>query len=227
MIEADESYQDENFDTEDFSQRALTDCTFSNCSFIGTNFRAADLSRSEFYNCQFNDSESQDAADFSQANLKEVRFERCNLTVVEFVRCTGYGLRFEHCQMQGSDLSKSDFRMPIGNVDMVDLALIECNASYANFANNYLSQAIFEKCRLLETCFDYCDLSEADLRGSEIHNISAVGMVIRGADLRGTAFNNINPREIELDGVKLYYDQLIGLFEPLGLVVEDRPEALH
>jgi fluoroquinolone resistance protein len=211
------------FDKEDFSHRELTDCTFDQCSFIGCNFRAADLSRSCFTRCSFNDDASEQPADFGQANLREAQFRHCNLTVVEFIRCKGYGLSFDHCQMQGADLTKSDFRLPVGSSDMAELRMANCNFSYGTLAETYLAHCCFEGSRMIEACFDYCDLTGADLSGTELHNISGVGLTLRKADLRGSTFNNLSPREIDLSDVKIYLSQVQDLLAPLGIKIEADP----
>jgi len=217
-------YDNLDFSGEDFSGCELADCVFTQCRFAGTSFRAADLSRSEFERCQFNDEESELPADFSQAQLREVLFSRCNLTVVDFIRANAYELNFDQCQLQGADLSKADFRMPFGNISGLNAFTMRgCNFSYGNLANTYLAGCTLSECRLLEACFDYCDLTDADLRGSELHNIAATGVTLEGADLRGATFNNINPREIDLTGVRIYYSQLSLLLEPLGIVIESDP----
>ena len=61
------------------------------------------------------------------------------------------------------------------------------------------------------------------MAGSDLNNISAVGIVLTGADLRGCTFNNINPQQINVAGVKIYFSQLSALLEPLGVIVEDDP----
>ena len=124
-----------DFDGADFSRADLSDCVFTQCTFAGTQFRAAKLARAAFSNCQFNDQASETPADFSQAELREATFERCNLTVVAFTRCRGYGLSFVDCQMQGVDLSRSDFRLPIGDSDLTDLRMQRCNFSFGNLAD--------------------------------------------------------------------------------------------
>ncbi len=217
------TYSGLDFNGCDFSQRDLSDAEFDDCEFAGSSFRAADLSRATFTRCQFNDSASEQPADFSQANLRESVFDNCNLTVVDFIRCKGYDLRFEHCQLQGADLSKADFRMPIGDTDLTALTINDCNFSYGNLANTHLATCTLTDNRLIEACFDYCDLTDADLRGSELANISAVGLTLIGADLRGCTFNNINAQDINLHGVRIYHNQLAALLEPLGIIVEDDP----
>jgi fluoroquinolone resistance protein len=216
-------YQDLDMVGADFSQQDLSDCEFMDCNFTAANFRACDLRRAVFTRCQFNNAASEQPADFSQANLREACFSQCNLTVVDFVRCRGYELIFENCQLQGADLSKSDFRLPIGNTELTALTMRNCNFSYGNLANNYLQGCIFTDCRMLEACFDYCDLTDADFQGSQLHNINAVGITLTGADLRGCSFNNVNPRDIDLHGVRIYHHQLADLLAPLGVIVEDDP----
>jgi len=222
-MQSGEHYSQQDFSGPDFAHAALRDCDLQDCLFIGCSFRAADLTGAVFKGCQFNDSESQQPADFAQAQLREAVFERCNLTVVEFTRCSGYALSLQHCQMQGADLSKSDFRLPVGDSDLVSLNINHCNLSYANLANNYLVASHICDCRMLEVCLDYCDLSQATLMNNELHNVSATGLTLRGADLRGSSFNNIHPANIDLQDVRLYYSQLNYLSEALGLLVEADP----
>jgi fluoroquinolone resistance protein len=223
-IQSGAALDDTNCSDQDFSQQDLSDCIFTNCEFSGCSFRACDLSRVEFVRCQFNDTSAERPADFSQAELREAKFSDCNLTVVDFIRANGYDLTFEHCQMQGADLSKADFRLPIGTSELAALTLKDCNFSYGNLANTNLVGCTLSNVRCLEACFDYCDMTDADLSGSEFHNINAVGLSIQGADLRGCSFNNIDPREIDLTGVRIYFSQLAALLEPLGIIVEDDPE---
>ena len=217
-------YNSVDFSGQDLSGAELNDCVFVDCRFGGTSFRAADLSRSEFEHCHFNNDDSTRPADFSQAQLRECLFSQCNLTVVDFIRTRAYELQFDKCQLQGADLSKSDFRMPFGHSSALNaFTMCGCNFSYGSLANTYLAGCTLQDCRMTEACFDYCDLTEADLRGSELHNITATGVTLKGADLRGATFNNINPRLIDLTGVKIHFSQLSLLLEPLGIVVEDDP----
>lgn len=203
-----------------FAHGDLHDCTFSDCDFAGCNFRGANLSHTSFEHCEFNDSAAEHPADFSQSTLRECHFQRCNLSVVDILRCSGYGLVFEHCQMQGADLSKSDFTLPIGDTRLADLIIRDCNFSFGNLSNNYLAGCEITSTRMIEACLDYVDLSKSNLQDSELHNIAAIGLIITDADLRGATFNNLNPRDIDLEGVKLHPSQLLMLVEPLGVDVQ-------
>ena len=222
--ESGETYRNVAFDDLDLSRGEYRDCVFEDCSFVGTNFRAADLSGSRFEKCQFNDADSDTPADLSHANLKEASFDRCNLTVVDCIGIKGYALVMSHCQLQGADLSKSDFRLPIADGDLTEVTIEHCNLSYANLSNNYLVDAVLRDNRLTECSLDYTDLSQADLRGSELYNISAIGVTLIGADLRGASFNNLNPRDIELTDVKITPEQVGTLLEGLGIIVLDDAE---
>lgn len=215
--------RDGNFDGVDFSRRNLSECTFDNCSFIGCNFRATELNYSHFIRCEFNDEAAAQPADFSQAHLREARFEHCNLTVVEFVRVQAYGLEMRHCHMQGSDFSNSDFRLPVDDSDLASLTVHSCNFSYGNLSNTYLAHCTLTENRMLEACLDYCDLSDADLSGSMLHNLSGRGMTLRGVDLRGAQFNTINAAQIDLTGVKIYTGQVADLLQPLGIEISADP----
>jgi hypothetical protein len=44
--------------------------------------------------------------------------------------------------------------------------------------------------------------------------------VLAGADLRGAVFNNLDPRVIDLRGVRITPAQVAMLVEPLGVVID-------
>ncbi|MEM7080456.1 MAG: pentapeptide repeat-containing protein [Pseudomonadota bacterium] len=222
-IQAGTTVRDGVFDGSDFSRQNLSECTFDNCSFIGCSFRACELDYTHFTRCEFNDEAAQSPADFCQAHLREVRFNHCNLTVVEFIRAHAYGLELQHCHMQGCDLSHSDFRLPVGDSDLASLTMNHCNFSYGNLANTYLVGCALTDNRMLEACLDYCDLSDADLSGSTLHNLSGRGMTLTGVDLRGAQFNTINAARIDLSGVKIYTSQVADILSPLGIEISPDP----
>jgi uncharacterized protein YjbI with pentapeptide repeats len=61
--------------------------------------------------------------------------------------------------------------------------------------------------------------------GSDLSNVSGKGMSLLGADLRGASFNNLDPRELDLSGVKITPDQTLLLLRPLGVEVDLDDEA--
>ena len=114
--------------------------------------------------------------------------------------------------------------MPISGTELTDFTMQHCNFAYGTLAENFLAECEITDCRLTEANLDRCNLRGANLAGSELHNISASGLTIEDADLRGCSFNNLHPRDISLAGVKLHYSQLMALVEPLGLVLEPDPD---
>ncbi|MCZ6888065.1 MAG: pentapeptide repeat-containing protein, partial [Gammaproteobacteria bacterium] len=62
-------------------------------------------------------------------------------------------------------------------------------------------------------------LQEATLTGSELSNIEARGCSLTGADLRGATFNNLDPRTMDLTGIKITLDQALMLLEPLNIEI--------
>ncbi len=211
------AYEDQDFSNLDLTACELEDCTFTRCTFENTRFRSGQLQGAQFFHCQFNDAESEAPADFSAANLREAEFHHCNLNLVSFERCRGYGLSFNQCHMQGLNLSMGDFRLPVGDSELAELNILDCNLSFANLSNNYLAHCAITGNRMLEASLEYTDFTEADLSNNEMHGISANGVTLRGADLRGTTWSNLDPRQIDLTGVKLLYEQLPALIEPLEI----------
>ncbi|MCZ6658828.1 MAG: pentapeptide repeat-containing protein, partial [Gammaproteobacteria bacterium] len=61
---------------------------------------------------------------------------------------------------------------------------------------------------------------DVDFTGTDLSNIHGKGMSLVGADLRGAIFNNLNPREIDLTGVRITLDQALWLLDPMGVVIE-------
>ena len=136
--EAGGDYTDQDFSGLKLAQADLTDASFRQCTFEATDLHRANLSGCEFIQCEFNNASSDAPAILSHARLREARFERCNLTVVALHGCQGYGAEFIRCQMQGTDLSQGDFRLPVGDSDLVELTIVDSNLSFANLSNNYL-----------------------------------------------------------------------------------------
>ena len=52
---------------------------------------------------------------------------------------------------------------------------------------------------------------------SALENIEGRGLVLIGADLRGATFNNLNPREMDLTGVRVDAEQGMLLLQAMGI----------
>ena len=214
---------DGDFAHADLSHRVITDCEFQQCDFRGSNFRASELTGSRFVRCRFNSEDAQTPADFSQSELRETTFRHCELSIVSFTRARAYGVAFEHCQLQGSDLSRIDCRLPIGASDLAEFAMSNCNFSFGNLSQVYLAGCSLTDNKMIDCCLDHCDLSGADLSGNNLHNASVIQTVLVKADLRGSTFNTIDPARLDLTGVQLYLSQMQDLVAPLGIVLQADP----
>ena len=205
----------------DFQEADLTDTTFENCTLWGANFRGANLTGACFDRCHLFDADKNRAADFGFATLTEARFVHCDLTTVTFTNCRAYGLVLEHCQAQGSDLSSTDFTLPIGsNTGLAAFTMSNCNFAYGDISNTFLKGCKLTVNPMVEALLHNCGLDDAVFTGSDLSNNSCRGMSLKGADLRGAIFYNLNPREIDLQGVQITLAQTLWLLVPLGVEVD-------
>ena len=221
MVDASNEYIDRDLSGQNFASEDLREAVFERCCLIGTNFRSANLSDAIFTHCTAFSVDSGASADFSFANLKEAQFESCDLTACTFANMSAYDLSLVNCQLQGADLSGADFRLPIGAAsEMAAFTMTDCNFAYGNLSNTYLKSCRLTNNRMIEAVFHNCALDEAELRGSDLCNISAQALSLIGADLRDTTFNNLNPKNIDLSGVRVGLEQAMQLLEALEIIVE-------
>jgi len=214
-------FVEQNLAGASFKQAELDGAVFENCQLAGANFRAADLSGAVFERCRLYDADTEQHADFQFANLREVRFEHCDLTTVNLSRVRAYGLVLTHCQAQGLDLSTSDFRLPIGRVsEVVSFTMTHTNFAYGDLSNNFLKGCELSDCRLVEALLHNTVLDDALLTGTDLCNVQGRGLSLKGVDLRRARFNNLDPRVLDLTGVRISAAQALWLLEPLEIRVE-------
>ena len=155
--------------------------------------------------------------------MREARFAYCDLTTVSFSHCRAYALVIIHCQAQGADLSNADFALPIGRGTTSGLAAFtmdHCNFAYGDLSNTFLKACTLTNNRMVEALFHNAMLEEVSFAGSDLSNISGKGMSLAGADLRAASFNNLDPRELNLTGVRMTPDQGLLLLATLGLDID-------
>lgn len=202
-----------------FSGAELEGATFTDCEFLQCSFRGANLRDARFLNCKLYVDET--ACDCRYAELRDVCFEGCDLTTVNFQRANAYGLKLLRCQAQGVDFTNVDFGMAMSrNQTVVEFECSNSNLAYADFSATYLSGAVFTETRLAHAVLQNCDLSNSTLTNCELDNIEAQQLSLNGTDLRGTRFNNLNPRHIDLTGARVDADQALSLLETMGIEVE-------
>jgi fluoroquinolone resistance protein len=206
---------------QDFGRADLAGSVFLDCRLSGASFRSADLGGARFEGCRAWEPDSPEGADFTYANLREASFVRCDLSMAVLSRCQAYDLTLLDCQAQGADFSQMDTRLPVATrTPLVACRLRGCNLAYADLSRVDLSGADLTGSRLIEALLDDCCLRDATLVDCDLHNLSGRAMVLAGADLRGAVFNNLDPRVIDLRGVRITPAQVAMLVEPLGVVID-------
>lgn len=214
-------YEHTDLSGQSFDQQELGGAVFNDCTLVGCSFRGADLAAATFSHCNAFSPDTDASVDFAFANLREVRFEHCDLTAANFSNTRSYDLQFHNCQIQGVDLTGSDFRLPVGaRAQLAAFTMKDCNFAYGNLSNTYLKGCSFLQCRMIEAAIHNCVLDEATFTGSDLSNISGTAVSLRGADLRGALFNNLDPRKVDMTGARITPAQTLWLLEPLGVIVE-------
>lgn len=206
----------------DFSRCTLSGSSFHDVTFHDCRFRATELDDCRFERCEFFDPEQDTKCDFSFASLRDTVFEKCDLTTSLFVRTRAYGLTLSRCQAQGTEFTEADFSLalPTGHDSDVCHAVFDgCNLSYADFSGTDLTACRLTDNRLVHSVWHNAVLERAQLAGSTLDNIEGKGLVLRGADLRGCRFNNLDPREIDLTDVQVELEQGLVLLHTLGIDV--------
>jgi len=196
----------------------LTGATFEDCEFAQCSLRSAELHDTRFTNCKLYVDEQ--PSDLRYCELRDARFEDCDLTTCTFERANAYGLKLIRCQAQGVDFTNVDFGLTMGRKQtLIDFECDSCNLAYANFSSTFLAGAAIKSTRLAHAVLHNCDLSNSELIDCELDNVDAARLVLKGANLRGSRFNNLNPKEIDLSGAQVDADQALGLLAALGIEV--------
>jgi len=209
---------DSDFIGVSFRQAILADAHFLNCRFVGCSFRSTDLADCSFERCIFYDPDTQAACDFSYATLRNSRFEGCDLTTATCQRTRAYGIEMRRCQASGIDFTNTDFGIGQGNFTAA--TFVDCNLAYADFSRTTLDGANFAGSRLTHSIWHDASLAGADLSGCILDNIEARGLVLVGADLRDARFNRLDPRQIDLTGVRMNAEQGLEVLRTLGIEID-------
>ena len=199
----------------------LSDCRFRNCNFYPTDYPKASSSPSRSENMGKSSPAETQGCDFGYADMIETSFDRCDLSLASFNRVNARGLILSHCQAQGVDFDCADFALHVATTRALNQAsLTHCNLAYANFSGVDLSGCNLSENRLVHALFNRTNLTDADLSDSDLSNVEGDGMVLKGANLKGARFNNLDPRRIDLEGVRISPEQMPWLLQPLGIDID-------
>ncbi len=207
-----------HFERVNLRQAVLIGAHFVDCRFIDCTLRSSDLTDGHFERCRFYDADAQTSCDFSYAVLRNCKFEHCDLTTATCPRTRAYGIELHRCQASGIDFANADFSLGVGAFSSATFR--DCNLSYADFSRTTLSGAVFTGSRLSHSVWHDASLNDANLSDCDLDNIEARGLDLRGADLRDARFNRLDPREIDLTGVRLYAEQGLEVLRTLGIKID-------
>ena len=101
--------------------------------------------------------------------------------------------------------------------------MTDCNFAFGDLSNTYLNECVLSGNRMIDVLAHNCTLSNADLSGSDLNGLTGQGLDLAGADLRGASFNSLDPRQVNLAGVRMGLAQGLAILDRLEIVID--PEA--
>ncbi|MEX2979416.1 pentapeptide repeat-containing protein [Serratia fonticola] len=178
-----------------FRGEIITNGKFLNCDFSGT-----DLTDTQFIGCVFYDEETQLGCNFSRAVLKDASFKSCDLSLADF-----RGASFMNMISQRSYFCSA--------------FIIKSNLSYSNF-----SKVVLEKCELWENRWSGANVLGAsfigsDLSGGEFNQFDWRAATFNHCNLTGAELGEMDIRQVDLEGVQLDSQQVVGLIDRLGIIL--------
>ncbi|ODP96353.1 fluoroquinolone resistance protein [Salinivibrio sp. SS3] len=210
-----QTFHQENFSHQDLSELEFKECTFVRCDFTRTNLRDVTFRR-----CKFIEQSDIEGCHFIAADLRDASFQQCQLAMANFSFANCYGIEMRECDLKGANFSRANFANQVSHRMFFCSAFITgSNLSYAN-----LAQACLEKCELfenrwIETHFLGASLKEADLSGGVFSSDVWGQFSVQGANLCHAEIDGLDPRKVDLSGVKIADWQQSQLLESLGLIV--------
>ncbi|WP_150099423.1 Qnr family pentapeptide repeat protein [Shewanella frigidimarina] len=210
----------QTFREHDFSQQLLPETTFENCHFYHCDFSRADLRDATFINCKFIEAGDSIGCQFKYADLRDASFKHCKLGMANFQGANGFGAEFRECDLQGASFLKTSFVNQISHKSYFCLVYITgCNLSYTDFEKQCI-----EKCDLFENRWTGANLQKASFKGSDLsrgefssNNWQQFDM--QYCDLSHCELTGLDPRRVNLTGVKICDWQQEQLLEQLGVIV--------
>ncbi|AHG19710.2 fluoroquinolone resistance protein [Chania multitudinisentens RB-25] len=194
--------------------------TITNGKFLNCDFSGADLTDTQFIGCLFYDETTQLGCSFNRAVLKDASFKSCDLSLADFRNTNALGLEIRECKVQGADFRGANFMNMISQHTYFCSAFItKSNLSYANF-----SKVVLEKCELWENRWNDANVLGAtfigsDLSGGEFNHFDWRAATFNHCNLTGSQLGELDIRQVDLEGVQLDSQQIVGLIDRLGIVL--------
>ncbi|ACH67167.1 pentapeptide repeat protein [Aliivibrio fischeri MJ11] len=210
----------ETFDGVDFSHQDLSNAYYEGCKFYLCNFSRTNLRDAQFVDCSFIEQGAIEGCHFEYADLKDSSFKSCKIAMANFKGANAFGIEFRECDLKGANFSQASFSNQINHQMYFCSAYITgCNLSYAN-----LERLCIEKCDLFENKWNGANLQGASFKGSDLSRGSFSEdaweqFKFQESDLCHCELGGLDPRRVDLTGVKICGWQQEQLLEPLGLIV--------
>lgn len=168
-------------------QRTLDDLNFSGIILGDEKYSEKGLASKAYFGDKGNQTDLSLLLFTENTKFDTVKFFHCNLNLTSFVRSKFRNSLLEHCSLQETNLSFSDFRgcSFIGN-NFRQATFVNCYLQESDFAKSLFygvdfQNSIFENCEFPETVFSLCNLDNCDFRDTNLRQAN-----FKGADLRTT-----------------------------------------
>ncbi|MDN3616429.1 MAG: Qnr family pentapeptide repeat protein [Vibrio gallaecicus] len=211
---------DYTYSQTDFSHQDLSGQIFTQCKFYCCSFKRANLRDTQFIDCVFIEPGAIEGCDFSYSDLRDASFKQCRISMSSFKGANCFGVELRDCDLKGADFAQASFVNHVSNKMYFCSAYITgCNLSYVNFEKQCI-----EKCDLFENRWIGANLRGASFKESDLSR----GVFsedcwelprIQGCDLTHSELYGLDPRKVDLTGVKICAWQQEQLLEQLGLII--------
>ena len=185
-------FDSETYSKVDFTTTKIKKGEYDNCTFTNCNFEAIHASNIQFVECEFIECNFSNSI-VKDTAFKDVQFYNCKMMGVKFNECDPFLLQmtFKDCQLNFS----SFYQLKIQKTQFVN-----CNLQEADFTETNLTSSLFDNCDLKNTIFDRTNLEKGNF-------ITSVNF-------------SIDPEINKLKGAKFSKDNVMGLLQKYGILVE-------
>ncbi|MEI8593399.1 Qnr family pentapeptide repeat protein [Photobacterium sp. Hal280] len=212
--------ENELFNQVNFSRQDLSEAVFKHCQFYRCDFSRSNLRDAVFENCKFIEPGAIVGCHFDYCDLRDASFKDCQLALANFKGANCFGIEFRDSDLKGANFIQASFVNQVSHQMYFCSAYITgCNLSYVN-----LERQCIEKCDLFENRWVGANFQGASFKSSDLSRGSFSKdcwgqFSIQGADLSHSELDGLDPRKVDLTGVKICDWQQEQLLEPLGIVV--------
>lgn len=190
----------------------LLDEVFEELKLEKKSFAGDDLSRKEFFDCQFVECDFSES-DMSHTIFEDCTFTRCNLSLVKLNNARLRGIKFVETKLLGLDFAKCD-RF---------ILEFECHKSIiknCSFREMNIQKTKFAGCDILD-----CDFIESNLVSSDFSEANLRGTTFLKSNLEKCDFSNaydyiINPNDNKVKKAVFTLPEAMGLLKGFNIVIK-------